>query len=102
MARRPPKFHSEHATECINSVCLQRSLQKVSVSAHPAHRNVFCVQHSTFPSLPLEDFPGDSSLNKSYEKATQENLQEASSSATKEPLQSDLKTYQALNSFKRQ
>ena len=25
MARRPPKFHSEHATECINSVCLQRS-----------------------------------------------------------------------------
>ena len=25
MARRPPKFHSQLAAECIESVCLQRS-----------------------------------------------------------------------------
>ena len=60
MARRPPKFHSGHATECIYSVCLQRSLQRVSVSALTLHTGTSPVC-STPPSLPmpLRGFLGD-------------------------------------------
>ena len=125
MARRPPKFHSEHATECIYSVCLQWSLQWVSVSAHPAHRNVSCAQHSAFPSFLLKIFQEiqlclqlkvENSNFLSIDLATYSNnltnslqtkllsrkiSKRYSSSAAIEPMHSDLKTYQALNSSDR-